>query len=56
MDTLVELLSRHMSMSADEAMLDQLVQDATVPVLADLFQQAKDAGLIKPVHEYHALI
>jgi len=40
------------TLSADEANMDQMVQAASVPNLASLFQHAKDTGLIKPVLEY----
>lgn len=35
-----------------EAELDVLVEQASIPSLASLFQQAKDSGLIKPGVEY----
>lgn len=39
-------------LSAEEASMDQMVQAASVPSLASLFQKAKDTGLIKPMKEY----
>ena len=39
------------TMEAD-ADLDQLVQKASTPSLATLFQRGKDAGLLKPGKEY----
>lgn len=41
---------RELSVADDS--LDQMVQAASTPSLATLFQRAKDAGLIKPVKEY----
>ena len=38
--------------SITEEQLDQLVQRASVPNLASLFQAGKDAGLIQPVTVY----
>ncbi len=36
----------------EDGMMDRLVQDASAPSLATLFQQAKDKGLIGPVTTY----
>ena len=38
--------------SAEEASLDQLIQEASLPTLSTLFKRAKDAGVIKPVTVY----
>lgn len=38
--------------SVDEATMDRMVQEASMPTLASLFQRAKDTGLIKPVPSY----
>lgn len=41
-----------MEVVTDEATEDQLIEQASVPNLAALFKQGKDAGLIKPGKEY----
>lgn len=38
--------------SVAEATMDQLVQAASVPNLASLFQRGKEAGLLKPTTGY----
>ena len=40
------------AVSADADNLDQLVQAASVPSLADLFRKAKEQGVIVPVSVY----
>lgn len=44
--------SKRRELSAADDSLDQMVQAASTPSLATLFQRAKDAGLIKPAKEY----
>ena len=40
------------STKMDEAAMDRMVQTASTPSLATLFQRGKDAGLLKPQQEY----
>ena len=40
------------TMDTKDEDLDALVQQASRPTLASLFEQGKQAGLIKPVAEY----
>lgn len=39
-------------LSEAEDTMDQLVQAASIPNLAALFQQGKDRGLLKPAQDY----
>ena len=40
------------TVSVGDGSLDELVEAASVPNLADLFQKGKDAGLLKPTTGY----
>lgn len=45
-------VSQEEGVSVDDETLDQLVQEASVPTLAQLFKRAKEAGVIGPVTVY----
>ena len=38
----------------DDALLDTLIQQASVPNLAALYQKAQDQGLVKPMYHYQS--
>ena len=38
----------------DDALLDTLIQQVSVPNLAALYQKAQDQGLVKPMYHYQS--